>query len=63
MRIPQFNALRALEGVARLGSMTRTAQELHLTPSAISHALKLLEQEIGLPLVARDGRGVRLTKA
>lgn len=63
MRIPQLNALRALEGVARNGSMTRTAHELNLTPSAVSHALKLLEQEVGFSLVMRDGRGVQLTKA
>ncbi len=63
MHIPQVGALKALDGVARHGSMTKAAHELHLTPSAISHALKQLEHEIGFELFERDGRHLRLTRA
>lgn len=62
-RLPQLNALRALDGMARHGSMTKAAVELHLTPSAISHAIKLLEDDLGFSLTERSGRGVELTRA
>ena len=59
--IPSLAALEALEAVARLGSVTRAATSLHLTQSAISHRLHTLEQDTGLTLLERVGRGVRLT--
>jgi DNA-binding transcriptional LysR family regulator len=49
--------------VARLGSVTQAAAELHLSQSAVSLQLGELEASIGAPLVTRTGHGVRLTKA
>ena len=60
-RIPAMQAIRALEAVARTGSLTRAAEGLHLTHGAISHQLKGLEEDLGVRLVERVGRGVRLT--
>lgn len=58
-----FTQLRILRAVARTGSMTRAAEELGTTQSAVSHALGLLERELGLTLFTRHGRGVSLTAA
>jgi LysR family transcriptional regulator, low CO2-responsive transcriptional regulator len=55
--------LRAFSILARTGSFTATAQELHLSQSAISHAMKALEQEIGCRLLDRLGKTVVLTQA
>ena len=59
--LPSLNALRAFDAVARLHSVTAAAAELSVTPSAISRQISNLEEEIGIALLARDGRGVRLT--
>jgi len=61
-RIPPLPALRALEAVARHGSMTKAAETLFVTHGAISHQLKALESDLGVVLVERVGRGVRLTE-
>ena len=55
--------LRAFTVLARTGSFTRTAHELHLTQSAISYAMKALEEEIGCRLLDRVGKSVVLTQA
>ncbi len=55
--------LRAFSVLARTGSFTRTAQELHLTQSAISHAIKGLESDMGCRLLDRLGKSVVLTQA
>ena len=55
--------LRAFTILARTGSFTRTAHELHLTQSAISYAIKALEEEIGCRLLDRVGKSVVLTQA
>ena len=55
--------LRAFTVLARTGSFTRTAQELHLSQSAISHSMKALESEIGCRLLDRVGKTVVLTQA
>jgi LysR family transcriptional regulator, glycine cleavage system transcriptional activator len=60
-RIPPMQALRALEAVARTGSLTKAAEGLHLTHGAISHQLKGLEEDLGVRLTERAGRGIRLT--
>ena len=57
-----MQALRAFEAAARLGSLTRAAAELHLTHGAISHQIKALEADLGVDLMARAGRGVRVTE-
>jgi LysR family glycine cleavage system transcriptional activator len=56
-----MNALRALDGLARHGSMIKASRELNLTPSAISHQIRFLEEEVGRKLLVRDGKGVALT--
>ncbi len=56
-----MQALRALEAVARTGSLTRAAEAMHVTHGAISHQLKGLEEDLGVRLVERAGRGIRLT--
>lgn len=55
--------LAALHAVARLGSVSRAASELHLTQPAVSNQLRLLEESAGAPLLERNGRGVRLSSA
>ncbi|MDQ0581159.1 LysR family transcriptional regulator [Streptomyces rishiriensis] len=54
----RLTVLRELE---RRGSLARTAEALHLTPSAVSQQLAALARDLGVPLTERDGRGVRLT--
>jgi len=60
-RLPPLNALRAFEAAARLGSFSRAAEELHVTPAAISHQVKGLEEFLGVALFVRLARGLRLT--
>ena len=60
-RIPPMQALRAFEAIARTGSLTKAAEGLHLTHGAISHQLKGLEEDLGVRLTERAGRGIRLT--
>ncbi|MFY9919563.1 MAG: LysR family transcriptional regulator, partial [Mycobacterium sp.] len=55
--------LTALVALADTGSVRGTAERLVVTESAISSALSNLSAEIGVPLVDRCGRGVRLTPA
>src|SRR5437764_7386387 len=55
--------LRAFSILARTGSFTETAQELHLSQSAISHSMKALEQEVRCRLLDRMGKTVVLTQA
>ena len=56
-----MSALRAFEAVARTGSLTKAAESLHVTHGAISHQVKALEDEMGVRLIERAGRGVRLS--
>lgn len=53
--------LLAFTTLARVGSFTQAARELHLTQSAVSHAIKSLEQELECRLFDRLGRHVDLT--
>ena len=55
------NALRAFEAAARLGGFSAAAQELGVTPGAVTAHVKALEAALGAPLFARTARGVRLT--
>jgi LysR family glycine cleavage system transcriptional activator len=57
-----MQALRAFEATARERSLTKAAQSLHLTHGAISHQIKALESDLGVRLVERAGRGIRLTE-
>jgi LysR family glycine cleavage system transcriptional activator len=60
-QLPPLGALLAFEATARLSSLSRAAQELNVTQPAISRQLKLLEQDLGMPLYVRHNRGVELT--
>ncbi len=61
MRNLDLTALRSFVTVAETGGVTKAAAQLHLTQSAVSMQLKRLEEALGQPLLARDGRGVRMT--
>ncbi|GAA4784773.1 LysR family transcriptional regulator [Actinomycetospora chlora] len=58
-----LDRLRALDALARQGSIAGAAAALHLTPSAVSQQLAKLEREAGAPLTEPAGRGLRLTAA
>ncbi|KAB2883850.1 MAG: LysR family transcriptional regulator [Albidovulum sp.] len=60
-RIPSTQALRALESFARHGTVWQAADELHLTRSAVSHQLRLLERDLGFRLMNRVGTRAELT--
>ncbi|MBN9074112.1 MAG: LysR family transcriptional regulator [Rhizobiales bacterium] len=62
-RLPSLNSLRAFEATARQGSITRAAEELGVTQSAVSHQIKTLEAFTGTTLLARRGNRFSLTPA
>src|SRR5829696_4899459 len=55
--------LRVIDAVARHGSVTAAARELHYSQPSVSHHLARLEAETGAQLLQRVGRGIRLTQA
>ena len=61
--LPPLSALVAFETVARRLSFARAAEELHLTPSAVSHQIAKLEQFLGFLLFERNPRGIVLSDA
>lgn len=61
-RIPPVHALSAFEAAARHGSFALAAEELCITPSALSHRIRLLEEFVGERLFIRDGRNVGLSE-
>lgn len=60
--LPSLSALRAFEAAARHGSFRAAAEELNVTHSAISHQVKALEEDLGVPVFSRGGRAIRLTE-
>ena len=62
-RLPPLNALRVFESAARHLSFKEAAAELHITQAAVSHQIKSLEEQLGVELFRRAGRGVQLTEA
>lgn len=60
-RLPPLNALRTFEAAARLMSFTQAADELDISPGAVSQQIRILETFAGTPLFKRTGRAVRLT--
>jgi LysR family glycine cleavage system transcriptional activator len=60
-RLPPLSALRAFEAAARQMSFSKAAEELFVTPAAISHQIHALEQELGVTLFHRLNRSVELT--
>ena len=61
-RLPPFPALRGFEAAARLQSFRLAAEELCLSPSAVSHQVRQLEEFVGNPLFKRSPQGVTLTQ-
>jgi LysR family glycine cleavage system transcriptional activator len=59
--LPPLSALRAFESAARHMSFSRAADELHVTPAAISHQIHALEQDLGVRLFHRMNRSIELT--
>src|SRR5947209_5532445 len=59
--LPPLSALRAFEAAARLKSFSKAAEELRVTPAAISHQIHALEQDLGVQLFRRLNRAVELT--
>jgi DNA-binding transcriptional LysR family regulator len=62
-RLPSLMALRSFEAAARLESFSRAAAELHITHGAVSRAVRLLEDELGVLLFERRSQRVFLTNA
>ena len=60
--IPPLNPLRVFEAVARLGSFTRAADELHVSQSAVSRQVSIIENYLDVKLLNREQRGVTLTE-
>jgi len=60
-RLPPLNAVRVFEAAARHQSFNRAAEELHVTPSAVSHQMRVLEEYLGVALFRRRTRRVELT--
>lgn len=60
-RLPPLSALRAFEAAARLRSFKRAAEELSVTPTAVSHQIRALEDHVGVRLFERQTRRVALT--
>lgn len=61
-RLP-LHALLGFATAARAGNLTRAAEAMHLTVSALSHQVRALEERLGQRLFARNARGVALTEA
>jgi LysR family glycine cleavage system transcriptional activator len=62
-RLPPLNALRAFEAAARHLSFALAAKELHVTPAAVSHQVKGLEEYVGQLLFRRLPKGLDLTRS
>lgn len=62
-RMPPLNTLRSFEAAARYESFAKAADELGVTPAAISHQVKALEQWLGSQLFVRHAQGLHLTDA
>lgn len=63
MRLPPLKAIRCFEAAARHLSFSKAAEELFVTPAAVSHQVKALEEWLGVPLFKRLNRAVILTHA
>ncbi len=63
MNIPDLHKIHLFVTVARLGSFTRAAEQLHMTQPTVSQQIAVLEQMLGTPLIERSTRSLRLTEA
>lgn len=60
-RLPQLNSIRVFEAAARLSSFKAAAEELNVTPTAVSHQIRNLEEKLGTLLFERKTRAIALT--
>jgi len=60
--LPPMNSIKVFDAAARLGSFKKASEELHVTPTAVSHQIKLLEETLGTLLFKRKTRAVELTQ-
>ncbi|MBB3214539.1 LysR family glycine cleavage system transcriptional activator [Herbaspirillum sp. Sphag1AN] len=60
-KLPNLAALRAFEAAARHESFSRAAEEIHVTPGAISHQIRALEEELNVQLFNRYGKRIAVT--
>jgi LysR family glycine cleavage system transcriptional activator len=63
MRTPSLKSIKTFQIAARHSSFSVAADELCITPSAVSHQIKTLETQLGLPLFSRSARALALTDA
>jgi LysR family transcriptional regulator, glycine cleavage system transcriptional activator len=61
--LPSLNGIRAFEAAARCGSFVKAADELNVTPAAISRLVRLLEERLNVPLFLRNPNNLTLTAA
>lgn len=61
--LPSLNGIRAFEAAARCGSFVKAADELNVTPAAISRMVRLLEERLEVPLFQRNPNNLTLTAA
>lgn len=61
--LPSLNALKAFEAAAQLESVSQAAEQLHVTHGAVSRQIRTLEEELGVSLFEKVGRGIQLTAA
>lgn len=62
LRLPPLNSLRVFHAVARHRSLREAAEELLISPQAVGQQVRLLEEALGVVLVEREGRSIRLTE-
>ncbi len=62
-KLPSLKAIRSFAAAARHENFTMAAEELSVTPGAISRMVQALEEELGIPLFLRNGRNLKLTTA
>lgn len=60
--LPPMNSIKVFDAAARLGSFKKAAEELHVTPTAVSHQIKTLEEALGTLLFVRKTRAIQLTQ-
>ena len=60
--LPSLNSIKVFDVAARLGSFKKAAEELHVTPTAVSHQIKSLEETLGTLLFVRKTRAIELTQ-
>jgi LysR family glycine cleavage system transcriptional activator len=61
-RLPPLNSLRVFHAVVRHRSLREAAEELYVSPQAVGQQIRLLEEALGIVLMEREGRGIRLTE-